>query len=35
VLDQGEIVEEGSHAQLMEKNGIFAHMVETQTRLAR
>jgi ATP-binding cassette subfamily B multidrug efflux pump len=35
VLDQGEIVEKGSHAQLMEKNGIFAHMVETQTRLAR
>ncbi len=35
VLDQGEIVEEGSHAELLEKNGIFAHMVETQTRLAR
>ncbi len=35
VLDQGEIVEEGSHAELMEKNGLFAHMVETQTRLAR
>ncbi|HHX19884.1 MAG TPA: ABC transporter ATP-binding protein [Clostridiaceae bacterium] len=35
VLDQGEIVEEGSHAELLEKNGIFAHMIETQTRLAR
>lgn len=35
VLDQGEIVEEGSHAQLMEKEGIFARMLETQTRLAQ
>jgi len=35
VLDQGEIVEEGSHKELLEKDGIFAHMLETQTRLAR
>ena len=32
VLDQGRIVEEGSHADLLEAGGIFADMVAMQTR---
>ncbi len=32
VLDHGKIVEEGSHAELMAKEGIFAHMAKMQTR---
>lgn len=35
VLDQGRIVEEGSHSQLLEKQGIFANMVAMQTRQRR
>lgn len=33
VLDKGEIVEMGSHQELMEKNGVFKHLVETQTQV--
>ena len=32
VLDQGRIVEEGSHAQLLEREGLYANMVAMQTR---
>lgn len=32
VLDQGKIVEQGNHAELMAESGIFANMVEMQTR---
>jgi len=35
VLDHGKIVEEGSHEELMNKGGIFANMVEMQTRQSR
>lgn len=31
VLDKGEIVETGTHAELMESKGVFYHLVETQT----
>jgi ATP-binding cassette subfamily B protein len=31
VLDKGEIVETGSHAELMEKKGVFYKLVETQS----
>jgi ATP-binding cassette subfamily B protein len=31
VLDKGEIVETGTHAELMEQKGAFYHLVETQT----
>lgn len=30
VLQEGEIVESGTHAELMEKHGIFADMVGQQ-----
>ena len=32
VLRQGEIVEEGSHAQLMERDGTYRRLVEVQLR---
>lgn len=32
VLDQGEIAEQGSHAQLMEQNGIYAALYRTQAQ---
>ncbi|HZK28953.1 MAG TPA: ATP-binding cassette domain-containing protein, partial [Clostridia bacterium] len=32
VLDQGKIVEQGSHADLAAGDGIFANMIEMQTR---
>src|SRR5205823_8682760 len=34
VLDKGEIVELGSHAELMAKRGVFFDLVESQTRLS-
>ncbi|MBV6459877.1 MAG: Vitamin B12 import ATP-binding protein BtuD [Fimbriimonadaceae bacterium] len=34
VLDQGEIVEIGTHAELMEKKGVFYNLVETQTKVS-
>lgn len=34
VLDQGEIVEKGSYDELMEKQGLFEHMVKTQAHSA-
>jgi ATP-binding cassette subfamily B protein len=30
VLEKGEIVEVGTHAELLEKKGIFYNLVETQ-----
>ena len=33
VLDKGEIVETGTHAELMEKNGEFAKLVKTQSEI--
>lgn len=33
VLDKGEIVEMGSHEELMEKQGDFFHLVQTQTAI--
>jgi ATP-binding cassette subfamily B protein len=33
VLEKGEIVEQGSHAELMAKNGVFCKLVETQSHL--
>ena len=32
VLDRGQIIEEGSHDELMIKNGTYRRMVETQAR---
>lgn len=32
VLDQGKIVEEGKHEQLMQLNGIYAHLFEIQAQ---
>src|SRR5690606_21653881 len=33
VMDRGEIVEEGTHEELMERRGVFYKMVETQSRV--
>ncbi len=33
VLDKGEIVESGTHAELMDKNGEFAKLVRTQSEI--
>lgn len=33
VLDKGEIVEIGTHAELMEKKGVFYSLVETQSKV--
>jgi ABC-type multidrug transport system fused ATPase/permease subunit len=30
VIDNGEIVEEGNHAELMKKNGLYSHLYEMQ-----
>jgi subfamily B ATP-binding cassette protein MsbA len=30
VLDKGEIVEEGTHAQLLEKNGLYQRLYQAQ-----
>ncbi len=35
VLDKGEIVEIGSHAELMEKKGVFYNLVETQSAVSQ
>jgi ABC-type transport system involved in cytochrome bd biosynthesis fused ATPase/permease subunit len=32
VLDRGQIIEEGSHDELMIKDGTYRRMVETQAR---
>ena len=31
VLDQGQIVEQGSHTELLEKHGIYAQLWQRQT----
>lgn len=33
VLDHGNIMEEGSHSELIEKQGIYYHLVETQFKM--
>ncbi|MGI6157525.1 MAG: ABC transporter ATP-binding protein [Saccharofermentanales bacterium] len=35
VLDHGRIAERGTHEELIARDGLFAHMVETQTRLGQ
>jgi ABC-type multidrug transport system fused ATPase/permease subunit len=35
VLDQGAIVETGTHDQLLEKNGRYAHFHRIQFRVGR
>lgn len=35
VLEKGEIVEIGTHAELMEKKGVFYHLVETQSAVTQ
>lgn len=35
VLEQGEIVEMGTHAELMEKKGVFYNLVETQSAVSQ
>jgi subfamily B ATP-binding cassette protein HlyB/CyaB len=32
-MDKGEIVERGSHDQLLDKNGYYAHLVALQSSL--
>ena len=31
VIDQGHVAEEGTHKELLEKNGIYAHLIEMQS----
>ncbi|MBQ1953873.1 MAG: ABC transporter ATP-binding protein, partial [Alistipes sp.] len=31
VIDQGHIAEQGTHAELMAKGGIYAHLIEMQS----
>jgi len=35
VLDQGRLVEQGTHAELLVRGGLYAHLYETQFRHAR
>ena len=35
VLDEGRIVEQGSHAELMEKRGVFYDLVQLQQAVAQ
>jgi ATP-binding cassette subfamily B protein len=30
VLDEGRLVEQGTHAELLERGGLYAHLYETQ-----
>jgi len=34
-LDEGRIVEQGSHAELMEKRGVFYDLVQLQQAVAQ
>jgi ABC-type multidrug transport system fused ATPase/permease subunit len=34
VLDKGELVEVGSHLELLERGGLYAHLFQTQFRHA-
>jgi ATP-binding cassette subfamily B protein len=35
VLDRGRLVEQGTHAELLARGGLYAHLYETQFRHAR
>jgi ATP-binding cassette subfamily B protein len=35
VLDHGQLVEQGTHAELLASGGLYAHLYETQFRHAR
>ncbi len=34
MLEHGQIVEQGTHHTLLEKNGVYAHLYETQFKAA-
>jgi len=35
VMDQGQVVEQGDHAQLLAKQGLYAHLHQLQFRSAQ
>jgi ATP-binding cassette subfamily B protein len=35
ILEEGQIVEEGSHSELLEKDGVYANLVKMQTEIAK
>jgi len=35
VLEKGQIVEQGTHAELMDKKGVFYNLVETQKQTSK
>jgi ATP-binding cassette subfamily B protein len=35
ILDEGRIVEQGSHSELLEMDGVYANLVKMQTEIAK
>ena len=33
VLESGQIVERGTHVELLEQNGLYKHMIEVQNQM--